>query len=79
MSNTLCFCGLLLSSVSDHNAVASLHARLQQDRFAIVPASELWPLLLEHGATETGRSPFAGYWDLATPQRDEHGIDGLRS
>lgn len=75
MSNTLCFCGLLLSSVSDHNAVASLHARLQQDRFAIVPASELWPLLLEHGATETGRSPFAGYWDLATPQRDEHGIE----
>ena len=46
---------------------------LRRDRYAVVPAHELWALLSSMGARESDIEAAASLWEAAVPQRDEHG------
>jgi hypothetical protein len=52
--------------------VDGLYAKLEEHRFAAVPARELWSLLAMLGANTDDQAEFAQFWRQAVPQRDEH-------
>lgn len=53
--------------------VCSLADTLRRDRYAVVPAHDLWALLASLGARESDIEAAGDLWEEAVPQRDEDG------